>query len=60
MNWIQTVSLQIISTRIAFTSLFCEKQYLLVLGASAELQEATISFIMFVCPSVRMEQLGSH
>jgi hypothetical protein len=24
------------------------------------LQEATISFIMFVCPSVRMEQLGSH
>jgi len=28
--------------------------------AFAILQKATISFVMSVCPSVRMEQLGSH
>jgi len=27
---------------------------------SAKLRKATISFIMFVCSSVRMEQLGSQ
>ena len=30
------------------------------LYASAKLRKATISFVMFVCPSVRMEQLGLH
>jgi hypothetical protein len=30
------------------------------LGASAKLRKATISFVMSVCPSARVEQLGSH
>jgi hypothetical protein len=30
------------------------------LGAFAKLRKATINFVMSVCPSVRMEQLGSH
>jgi len=30
------------------------------LGAFAELQRENVSFVMSVCPSVRMEQLGSH
>jgi len=30
------------------------------LGAFAKLRKATISFFMSSCPSVRMEQLGSH
>jgi len=30
------------------------------LGTFAKLQKASISFVMSVCPSVRMEQLGSH
>jgi len=30
------------------------------LGAFPKLRKATISFVMSVCPSVRMEQLGSH
>jgi len=36
---------------------------LIVLGAFAKLQKATISFVMYVCPSgqsVRMKELGSH
>jgi len=33
---------------------------ILLLGAFAKLREATISFAMFVRPSVRMEQLGYH
>jgi hypothetical protein len=32
----------------------------LLLGAFAKLQETTISFVMSVPPSVRMEQLGYH
>ena len=31
-----------------------------LLGAFANVQKVTISFIMFVRPSVRMEQLGSQ
>jgi hypothetical protein len=31
-----------------------------VLGALGKLRNATINFVMFVCPSVHMEQLGSH
>ena len=38
--------------------------YILILGAFAKLRKATISFVMFVCPSVcqsiRIEQLGSY
>ena len=30
------------------------------LHAFAKLRKATISFVMYVCPSVRMEQLASH
>jgi hypothetical protein len=30
------------------------------LGDFAKLRKATISFVMSVCPSVRMEQPGSH
>ena len=30
------------------------------LGAFAKLRKARISVVMSVCPSVRMEQLGSH
>ena len=30
------------------------------LGAFAKLRKATITFVMSVCPSVRMEYLGSH
>jgi len=30
------------------------------LGTFTKLQKATISFVMYVCPSVHMEQLGSH
>ena len=30
------------------------------LGAFAKLRKATISFVMSVCPSVLVEQLGSH
>jgi hypothetical protein len=33
---------------------------LLLLDALAKLRKATISFVMSVCLSVRMEQLGSH
>ena len=33
---------------------------LLFVGAFAKLRKATVSFVMFVRPSVRMEQLGSH
>jgi hypothetical protein len=29
-------------------------------GAFAKLQKATVSFVMFVRPSFRMEQLGPH
>ena len=32
----------------------------LVFGAFAKLRKATVSFFMFACLSVRMEQLGSH
>jgi len=31
-----------------------------ILGAFAKLRKATISFVVSVCPSVRMEQLVSH
>jgi hypothetical protein len=31
-----------------------------LLGALGKLRKATISFVMSVCPSVRMEQLGFH
>jgi len=30
------------------------------LSVFAKLQQVTISFVMSVCPSVHMEQLGSH
>jgi len=36
------------------------QQARLFLGAFAKLLKATISFIMSVRPSIRMEQLGSH
>jgi len=32
----------------------------LFLGAFAQMQKAVMGFIMSVCPSVHMEQLGSH
>jgi hypothetical protein len=32
----------------------------LVLGAFAKLRKATISSVMYICPSVRMEQPGSQ
>ena len=31
-----------------------------ILGSFAKFRKATISFVMSVCPSVRMEQFGSH
>jgi len=31
-----------------------------ILGAFAKLRKVTISFIVSLCPSVRMEQLASH
>jgi len=31
-----------------------------LLGAFAKLRKATISFVLSVCPSVHMEQLGSY
>jgi hypothetical protein len=31
-----------------------------LVGAIAELRKATTSFVISVCPSVRVEQLGSH
>jgi hypothetical protein len=31
-----------------------------VLDAIEKLQKATISFVMSVCPSVRIEKLGTH
>jgi hypothetical protein len=31
-----------------------------VLGSFAKLHNANIGFVMSTCPSVRMEQLGSH
>jgi hypothetical protein len=37
-----------------FTLMIC------VLGAFAKLRKATVSFVMSVCLSARMEQLGSH
>jgi hypothetical protein len=30
------------------------------LGAFAKLRQATISFVMSVCPFIRMEQVGYH
>ena len=30
------------------------------LGAFAKLRKVTVSFVMSVCPSVRVKQLGSH
>jgi hypothetical protein len=35
-------------------------QIISLFGAFAVLRKATISFVMSVCLSVRMEQLGSH
>ena len=37
-----------------------EEPSLYVLGELAKLRKATISFVMIVCPSVRLEQLVSH
>jgi len=37
-------------------NLLMEKTYLLLLGAFAKLRKATISFVLSVCPSARMEQ----
>jgi len=37
-----------------------ERQASRFLGALAKLRKVTISFVMSVCPSVRMEQLVSH
>ena len=34
--------------------------YQVFLGAVAKVQKAPVIFFMSVCPSVRMEQLGSH
>ena len=34
--------------------------YYCILGAFAKFRKATISFVISVLPSVRMEQLGSH
>jgi len=31
-----------------------------LLGASAKLRKATVSFVTSVCPSLHMGQLGSH
>jgi len=33
---------------------------LVFLGAIAKLWKATVSFVVSVCPYVRMDQLGSH
>jgi hypothetical protein len=42
----------------------CRPEHVSFLGAFAKLRKATISFVMSdclpVCPSVRMEQLGSQ
>jgi hypothetical protein len=51
------------SLRVCLLKAFCI--YLLVirtlfLGSFAKLRIATISFLMSVCPSVRMEHFGSH
>jgi len=32
----------------------------ILFGAFANFRKATLNFVMSVCPSVRMEQLGSH
>jgi hypothetical protein len=36
------------------------KEIIAVLGAFAKLRKATITFVVSVCPSVRMEERGSH
>jgi hypothetical protein len=43
-----------------FESYLLPKRRILFLGAFAKLRKATISFVMSVRPSVRMEQLGFH
>jgi hypothetical protein len=43
-----------------FNTHWRESLKLSFVGAFEKLREATISFVMSVCPSVRMEQLGSH
>ena len=42
-----------------FSCLLPKVAYVL-LGAFVKLRKATVSFVMSVCPFVRMEQLGSH
>jgi hypothetical protein len=62
-----TLKLEMIVVGCTFSSV-SRKKYLLFLefeipnflGAFAKLRKATISFVMFVCPSMRMEQLGVH
>lgn len=34
--------------------------YIPLLGSLPELRKVVISFVMFACPAVRMEHLGSH
>jgi len=47
-----------ISEQTAIISIYCINW--LVLGAFRKFRRATISFVMYVCLSERMEQLGSH
>jgi len=42
------------------TALSSDRRSLYFLSCFAKLRKATISFVMSVCPSVRMEQLGSR
>jgi hypothetical protein len=49
-----------IATRGRWYSRIPDQGSEVILGAFAKLRKATISSIMSVCPSVRMEQLGSH
>jgi len=44
----------------AFQKVSVTKFFIHLLGAFAKLRKVTISFVMSICPCVRMEQLGSH
>jgi len=51
----------LLETRVLLTSyITLTKSRHYFLDAIAKLRRETISFVVYVCPSVRIEQLGSH
>jgi len=58
MKWLLIImEIQCIFFAVGTNSLYLSG---VLLGVFTELQKVTINFIMYICPSVHMEQLSSH